>query len=131
MRVSPLVPVAMFVLMSGSAAAQGWVEYTSQQDRFIVNFPGQPVVREIPYPTEFGITLSARVYTVAGWSEPLLHHRCRLLARATDSCRPGQELPGISRHVHEPLDERPARRARLCGLELPSTGRQGDVLRLR
>lgn len=64
MRVSPLVPVAMFVLMSGSAAAQGWVEYTSQQDRFIVNFPGQPVVREIPYPTEFGITLSARLYTV-------------------------------------------------------------------
>ena len=64
MRISPLVPVAMFVLMSGSAAAQGWVEYTSQQDRFIVNFPGQPVVREIPYPTEFGITLSARVYAV-------------------------------------------------------------------
>jgi hypothetical protein len=54
----------MVVLMAGPAAAQGWVEYTSQQDRFIVNFPGQPAVREIPYPTEFGITLSARVYTV-------------------------------------------------------------------
>ena len=64
MRVSPLVPAVLILALSGPAAAQEWVEYTSKQDLFIVNFPGEPTVREIPYPTEFGIALPARVYTV-------------------------------------------------------------------
>jgi hypothetical protein len=69
MRLSALVPAAMIVVMSGPAAAQEWAEYTSQQDLFIVNFPGQPVVREVPYPTEFGITLTARLYSVANGAD--------------------------------------------------------------
>ena len=122
MRVSPLVPVAMFVLMSGSAAAQGWVEYQVAGPLYR-QFPWPAGGARDPYPTKSGITLSARVYTVQD-GQTAIHHRCRLLGRATDSCRPGQELQGISRHVHKPLDERPAGCARLCGLELPSTRTQ-------
>ncbi|MGH9257658.1 MAG: hypothetical protein ACRD3C_24125 [Vicinamibacterales bacterium] len=64
MRLSPLAAAASILLLSGPAAAQGWIEYVNQEDRFIVNFPGQPTARAITYPTEFGITLPARVYSV-------------------------------------------------------------------
>ena len=64
MRLSPLVPAALILFMSGPAIAQGWIEYTGRKDFFIVNFPGEPTVRDITYPTEFGITLPARVYSV-------------------------------------------------------------------
>ena len=64
MRLSPLVPTALILVLSGPAAAQDWIEYTSKQDLFIVNFPGEPTVRTMSYPTEFGITLPARVYAV-------------------------------------------------------------------
>ena len=64
MRLSPLVPAALVLFMSGPVAAQDWAEYTSRDDLFIVNFPGQPTVKSITYPTEFGITLPARVYSV-------------------------------------------------------------------
>lgn len=63
MRMSALFFVVVLTL-SAPAAAQEWIEYTSKQDLFIVNFPGEPTIREIPYPTEFGITLQARVYSV-------------------------------------------------------------------
>jgi hypothetical protein len=63
MRMSALV-FAVVLALSAPAAAQEWIEYTSKQDLFIVNFPGEPTIREVPYPTEFGITLQARVYSV-------------------------------------------------------------------
>jgi hypothetical protein len=65
MRLNPLVAAAL-LLLSGPAAAQGWSEYTSQDDLFIVYFPGEPTVTTITYPTEYGITLPARVYSVEG-----------------------------------------------------------------
>lgn len=63
MRLSPLVRAAFVLCVSAPVAAQGWIEYTSRQDLFIVNFPGEPTVRDTAYPTEFGITLPAHVYT--------------------------------------------------------------------
>jgi len=64
MRLSPLVPAAVILLIAGPAAAQNWTEYTSRRDFFIVNFPGEPAVSDITYPTEYGITLPGRVHTV-------------------------------------------------------------------
>src|SRR3990172_7451581 len=64
MHVTPLTAAALVLLVSGPAAAQGWIEYTSKNDLFIVNFPREPAVTEITYPTEFGITLPGRVYGV-------------------------------------------------------------------
>jgi len=62
MRLSPLVPAALILCVSGPSAAQDWIEYASRADMFTVNFPGQPTVRDIAYPTEFGITLPGRVH---------------------------------------------------------------------
>lgn len=64
MRVTLVIPAALMLACAAPAAAQEWIEYTSKQDLFIVNFPGDPAIRELPYPTEFGITLPARAYTV-------------------------------------------------------------------
>ncbi len=64
MRLSPLVPAAFVLFMSGPAAAQGWIDYTSREDLFLVNFPGEPTVKDITYPTEYGISVPGRVYSV-------------------------------------------------------------------
>ena len=81
MRPSPLVAAVLMSFLSvptgaepaspqgspgsGAQASGGsWIEYVSRQDFFIVNFPGQPTVRDITYETEYGIKLPARVYTV-------------------------------------------------------------------
>lgn len=64
MRLSPLAAAALVLGLAGPAAAQDWIEYTSKTDLFIVNFPGEPAIREITYPTEYGITLPGRIYTV-------------------------------------------------------------------
>ena len=81
MRLIPLVPAAFILCMSGSSFAQApspqasaslaaaergggeWIEYVSRADRFTVNFPAEPQVRDITYPTEYGITLPGRVHS--------------------------------------------------------------------
>lgn len=64
MRLIPLVPAAFVLFVSGPSFAQEWIEYASRADLFSVNFPGEPKVREITYPTEYGITLPGRVHSV-------------------------------------------------------------------
>jgi hypothetical protein len=61
MRLIPLVS-AVILSVAAPSFAQDWIEYYSKADRFLVNFPGQPQVREVPYPTEYGLTLSARLH---------------------------------------------------------------------
>ncbi len=63
MRLIPLVPAALILLISGPAFAQEWKEYVSKQDLFSVSFQGEPTVRDITYSTEYRISLPARVYT--------------------------------------------------------------------
>ena len=63
MRLSALAVAALVLLGSGPSLAQDWIEYASRADLFTVNFPGQPNVREITYPTEYDITLPGRVYS--------------------------------------------------------------------
>ena len=63
MRLIALVPAAFILLTSGPAFAQEWKEYVSKQDFFSVSFQGEPTVRETTYPSEYRITLPARVYT--------------------------------------------------------------------
>ena len=57
-----LVPV--LGLMSTPAAAQEWIDSTSRQDRFTVNFPSMPAIREFTYTSWRDAKLPARVYTV-------------------------------------------------------------------
>ena len=63
MRLIPLVPAAFVLFLSAPSFAQEWIEYASRADCFSVNFPGEPKVREITYPTEYGITLPGRVHS--------------------------------------------------------------------
>ena len=63
MRLMSLVPAAALILaVSAPASAQEWVEYSSRSDFFTVNFPAQPTVRDITYPTEYGLTLPAHLH---------------------------------------------------------------------
>ena len=63
MRLIPLVPAALILCISTPSVAQEWIEYTSRADFFTVNFPGEPKVRDITYPTEYRITLPGRVHS--------------------------------------------------------------------
>ncbi len=47
-----------------SREGEEWKEYTSKVDLFTVNFPGQPVVTDMPWKSEYGSYLPAYVYTV-------------------------------------------------------------------
>jgi len=64
MRIRILVlTTAAFVWASGAAFAQGWIDYVSREDRFSVNFPGQPTIETIEWPGEYGPVFPARVYS--------------------------------------------------------------------
>src|SRR5262245_45739814 len=54
---------ALVLSISGSAAAQEWVEYVSKQDGFKVDFPVPPKVTETTWKSEMDYTLPGRVYS--------------------------------------------------------------------
>ena len=47
-----------------SARAQSWQDYISMEDRFATMFPGEPVVQEIRWDSEYGAEYPGRVYSV-------------------------------------------------------------------
>lgn len=61
MRPIPLAAAALSLTIAGPCF--GWIEYASQTDHFSINFPDEPEVREIEYPSEHGLLLPARVYS--------------------------------------------------------------------
>ena len=61
MRLIPLV-LATLILCAPPSYAEEWIEYSSRVDFFSVNFPGQPKITDIMYPTEYGIELPGRIY---------------------------------------------------------------------
>jgi len=63
MRNLKRVFVVLIVLFSSPTLAQSWFEYVSRADRFSVNFPSEPEVREFNYASEFDATFPGRVYT--------------------------------------------------------------------
>jgi hypothetical protein len=64
MRRISVITAASILFMSGPSLAQEWIQYATRTDFFAVNFPGEPTVQDITYPTEYGITLPGRVYSV-------------------------------------------------------------------
>lgn len=57
--------IGLAVLMiSTTAAAQEWIDYTSREDRFAVNFPSAPTIREFTYTSWREAKLPARTYSV-------------------------------------------------------------------
>jgi YD repeat-containing protein len=55
--------LATVILCGNSASAQEWNDYVSQQDLFKTTFPGEPAVRDIAWPSEYGAVFPARVYS--------------------------------------------------------------------
>ena len=60
------IPLAVVILsLPEPAFAQDWARFVNIDDGFSANYPGQPRVDVTTYPTEYGQTLPARVYTAA------------------------------------------------------------------
>ena len=66
MRRMLLIWMIFVVSMSGTsfAFAEDWKEFTSKADMFSANFPGEPVVTETAWKSEYGAFLPSHVYTV-------------------------------------------------------------------
>jgi hypothetical protein len=62
MRTTALLFVSA-LLMAGPAAAQEWDEYTSLQDGYRINFPGQPKISEFTWTSQLNYKLPGRVYS--------------------------------------------------------------------
>ena len=70
MPVVRLIPAALIcVLISTAASAQEWIDYTSREDRFTVNMPGQPKIETIEWPSEYGLVFPGRVHTAMKGAE--------------------------------------------------------------
>ena len=60
----PGIIAGITVLLGATLLAQEWSTYSNRLDRFEVNFPGQPKVEEIKWPSEYGAVFPGRVYSV-------------------------------------------------------------------
>jgi hypothetical protein len=65
MRCLGIVAIVSVALAGIPSFAQEWATYTNRVDRFEVNFPGQPTVEELKWPSEYGAVFPGRVYSVA------------------------------------------------------------------
>ena len=52
------------VLIAGSAAAQGWREYTYPDFGFSLHFPNDPKIEDTTYMTASGVSVPARIYSL-------------------------------------------------------------------
>lgn len=64
MRTMKLLPIALAVFAVNEVAAQQWAQYRDESEFFAVNFPGEPVVTEAPFASEYGATFPSKTYTV-------------------------------------------------------------------
>jgi hypothetical protein len=66
MRLFPLIAVASILFVSTTTFAQDdeWITYESKEDRFTVNFPSQPKMDTITWPSEYGAVFPGRVHSV-------------------------------------------------------------------
>ena len=64
MSLMKLSPLLLAVFVANEAAAQTWSQYRDESEFFAVNFPGEPVITEAPYPSQYGATFPSKIYTV-------------------------------------------------------------------
>ena len=60
---SRLVFAALAAFLAIPALAQGWETYVNREDRFSVNFPGEPGVEAIKWDSEYRAVFPGRVYS--------------------------------------------------------------------
>ena len=59
-----LIPAVLILCISLPSFGEDYIEFIDRAERFGVNFPGQPMVRDITYLSEQGSNLPARLYSV-------------------------------------------------------------------
>ena len=58
-----LITAALTLFIAWPSFAQDWIDFVDRTEKFAVNFPGNPAVKETTYLSEDGKTLPAKVYT--------------------------------------------------------------------
>jgi hypothetical protein len=64
MRRISITTAALVLAITGTSAAQAFIQYSSRMDFFAVSFPGEPGIRETTWASEHDIPLPARIYSV-------------------------------------------------------------------
>ncbi len=97
MRLMPFILATLILSVPGHAFAQEWIEFSSREDRFTSNFPGQPTVTQTTWTSEYGASLPARVYSAnSGQSRYTITvvdygQSERVLTEKAKACPPGAE----------------------------------------
>lgn len=65
MRLMPFGSAALILVLSAPSFAQGWIEYSSRPDSYVVAFPGEPTIQETTFTSEYHGVFPARVYSRA------------------------------------------------------------------
>ena len=98
MRLMPLMSAALVFAISGTSFAQEeWADFASKEDRFAVNFPGQPKITETTWTSQVGVVLPARVYSgtsgAGRYSVTVVDYNPmeRILSEKSRFCPPGAE----------------------------------------
>lgn len=63
MRCPILVAAALLVLSTAASLAQGWIEYTSNEEFFLAAMPAEPQVAATTYRAKSGAELPAKIFT--------------------------------------------------------------------
>jgi hypothetical protein len=96
-RLRSVAAATLMLAITGPAAAQDWTEFVSRDDRFSINFPGQPRVTDTTYKSQFGADLPARVYGATQgsrrFSMTVVDYRPieKILTERAKACPPGAE----------------------------------------
>ena len=64
MRNLKIILITLIVAMPAISFSQGWILYTDQEHRFIINFPREPDIQNFDYISEYGATFPGRTYSV-------------------------------------------------------------------
>jgi hypothetical protein len=64
MRIAAILSAAAALFAAAPALTQSWFEYTSREDLFTINFPADPQIEPIEFPSEYGAVFPGRVYSV-------------------------------------------------------------------
>lgn len=89
MQLTKLAPILLAAFVVNEAAAQQWSQYRDESEFFAVNFPGEPVITEAPYASEYGATFPSKIYTV----EYDDYHYSVTVVDFSDAQRIYEELP--------------------------------------
>ena len=97
MNLNSVAVAALVSCLAGPAFAQDWAEFASQEDRFAIVFPGQPMITETTFTSEFGAELPSRIYSAevgpSRYSVTVVDYDLieRILAEKAESCPAGAE----------------------------------------